>query len=308
MPTVGLGTWKIEKDQCKDIVYQAIKLGYRHLDGACDYGNEKQVGEAIKQAIDEGLVTRQDLFVTSKLWNTYHHTEHVEPALKKTLSDMGLDYLDLYLMHFPISLRFVDFDKRYPPGWNYEEDDKEVTWEPVPVAKTWEAMEKLVDAGLVRSIGVSNFSGALMMDLLASCRIRPAVLQIEIHPYLQQTNYVRWLQEQNIVVTAYSSFGVTSYSEIFADFAKDKESLLEHSEVQSIADSHGKDTGQILLRWAVQRGLIVIPKSSSEKRLQGNKDLFTFELSDSDMEKLAKLNQNIRFNDPGRYANLPIFD
>ena len=121
MPAIGLGLWKIPGNVCAQVVYEAIKIGYRCLDGACDYGNEKEVGEGIKRAIDEGLVKREQLFITSKLWNTYHRKEHVKPALLKTLADLQLEYLDLYLIHFPIALKFVPFEQRYPPGWNFSD-------------------------------------------------------------------------------------------------------------------------------------------------------------------------------------------
>ena len=117
IPGVGFGMWKVDKSACSDLVFGAIQSGYRHLDCAADYGNEKEVGEGIKKAIDAGLVKREDLWVTSKLWNTYHEPQHVIPACKKSLNDLGLDYLDLYLIHFPISLKYVPFDVRYPPEW-----------------------------------------------------------------------------------------------------------------------------------------------------------------------------------------------
>jgi D-xylose reductase len=120
MPQVGLGLWKLPKEVCADQVYNAIKTGYRMLDGACDYGNEKEVGQGIKKALDEGLCKREDLFVVSKLWNTFHRPEHVEPAIKRTLSDLGLEYLDLYIIHFPIHLKYVDPEVRYPPEWVYD--------------------------------------------------------------------------------------------------------------------------------------------------------------------------------------------
>ncbi len=119
MPAVGLGLWKIPNEQCESIVYEALKLGYRCLDSACDYGNEKEVGLGLKRAIGEGVVKREEVWVTSKLWNTYHRREHVRPALMRTLSDLGVEYLDLYMIHFPIALKYVAMEERYPPGWNY---------------------------------------------------------------------------------------------------------------------------------------------------------------------------------------------
>jgi len=151
MPAVGLGTWKIEREATARAVQDAISIGYRHIDSACDYGNEVEAGEGIKAAISAGHCSREDLSVTSKLWNTYHRPEHVRPACERSLSDLGLDYLDLYLIHFPIALRYVDFEDRYPPDWIYDLNAAKPSMEvdAVPLHETWAAMEKLVEAGLV---------------------------------------------------------------------------------------------------------------------------------------------------------------
>ena len=169
MPKVGLGTWKIPRDVCPDIVHQTLKAGYKLLDCACDYGNEDKVGEGIKKALDEGVVQRKDLWVTSKLWNTFHRPEHVKPACLRTLKDLGLEYLDLYLIHFPISLKYVDPEVRYPPEWFYDPKANKpcMIEDPVPIIDTWRAMEQLVKEGLVKNIGVSNFNSALLRDLLS---------------------------------------------------------------------------------------------------------------------------------------------
>jgi len=159
MPSVGFGLWKVAKDKCAETTYNAIKNGYRLLDEACDYGNEKECGEGIKKAIGEGIVKREDLFVTSKLWNTFHRKEHVKMACKKTLEDLGLEYLDLYLIHFPIALKYVPFETRYPPEWFHDPNAEKPQMEEdnVPMQETWEAMQELVQEGLVKNIGVSNF-------------------------------------------------------------------------------------------------------------------------------------------------------
>mmetsp|Transcript_12219 Transcript_12219/g.16897 ORF Transcript_12219/g.16897 Transcript_12219/m.16897 type:complete len:186 (-) Transcript_12219:476-1033(-) len=180
MPAVGLGCWKIPNDVCADIVYQAIKNGYRLLDGACDYGNEVEVGQGLKRAIDEGIVKREDVFVTSKLWNTFHRKEHVKEACLKTLKDLGLEYLDLYLIHFPIALKYVPIEERYPPEWMYsdEKNPKPVMTEDVGVSyrETYEAMQELVNDGLVRNIGCSNMGVAMLREVLCYAKVKPAVL------------------------------------------------------------------------------------------------------------------------------------
>ncbi|MCA9414470.1 MAG: aldo/keto reductase, partial [Candidatus Omnitrophica bacterium] len=204
LPTVGLGLWKIGRQSAADVVEQAIEIGYRHLDSACDYANEAEVGEGIKRSLDSGAVKREDLWVTSKLWNTYHRAEHVRPALERTLSDLKLDYLDLYLIHFPIAQKFVPFEKRYPPDWFFDPEaaNPRIELDPVPVQETWRAMEQLVTEGLVREIGVCNFGCSLLRDLLSYAEIAPSVLQVEMHPYLTQEKLLCFCQESNIAVTA----------------------------------------------------------------------------------------------------------
>ena len=153
------------------------------MDGACDYGNEKEVGQGIKRALDDGLVKREELFITSKLWNTFHRKEHVKPALQRTLSDLQLEYLDLYVIHFPVHLKYVDPAVRYPPEWNHT-DELGMVEDNVAYSETWFAMEELVKEGLARSIGVSNIGTALLREVYNYSTIKPAVLQIELHPYL----------------------------------------------------------------------------------------------------------------------------
>ena len=181
MPSLGLGLWKIDNSTTAQMVVAAIEAGYRHLDAACDYGNEREAGEGIRQALARGLCTRQELWVTSKLWNTFHARPHVRPAIERSLVDLGLDYLDLYLIHFPITLQYVDPGLRYPPGWFFDPHATPAKMQTtsVPIAETWGAMEDLHSAGLARHIGISNFGCSLIRDLLSYARIRPSVLQVE---------------------------------------------------------------------------------------------------------------------------------
>lgn len=176
MPMMGLGLWKIPNEKCEQVVYDAIKVGYRLLDSASDYGNELEVGKGIQKALQDGLVTRDQLWVTSKLWNTDHRKEHVRAACLKTLSDLGLTYLDLYMIHFPISLKHIPHSERYPAGWNYHSDKAGMEEDLVPYSETYAAIEELVKEGLVRNIGVCNIGVAVLRDLLSYAKVKPAVL------------------------------------------------------------------------------------------------------------------------------------
>lgn len=302
MPAVGLGCWKIPNEKMADTAYNAIKAGYRLIDEACDYGNEKEAGAGINKALAEGIVKRDELFVTSKLWNTYHRKEHVKAACQRTLADLGLDYLDLYLIHFPISLKFVPFEKRYPPEWFYdpEASDARMVEDPVPIRETWEAMEELVKEGLVKNIGVCNMGTASLRDILSYAKIQPAVLQVELHPYNAQENLLRFCRENSIAVTGFSNLGAGSYVEL--NMATTQQSCLEEELVKSIAAKHKRTPAQVVLRWAVQRGTAIIPKTTKVERMEENIDLFKFTLSKEEMESISKLNRNIRFNDPGNFC------
>lgn len=314
MPTVGFGLWKISSDDCANSVYEAIKVGYRHLDSACDYGNEKSVGEGIKRAIKDGLCNREDLWITSKLWNTYHGQEHVGPALRRTLTDLQLDYLDLYLVHFPVALEFVEFDVRYPPEWVFDPIEDAPTMKPsgVPLHETWAAMEAMQESGLTKHIGVCNFNSGLLHDLMAYAKRKPEVLQIESHPYLTQEKLIRLAQHYDIAVTAFSPLGAASYLEL--DMAEAKESVLDSSVVAGIAERLNRTAAQVVLRWGIQRGTSIIPKSTGVDRMRENISLFDFELTEDDMSAVSGLNINRRFNDPGDFCEgafntfYPIYD
>ena len=303
-PMVGLGLWKIPNDVTAQMVYEAIRAGYRHLDSACDYGNEKETGEGIHRAISEGLCTREDLWVTSKLWNTYHRADHVQPALERSLKDLGLKYLDLYLIHFPIALEFVPFERAYPPGWFFDARAAKPCMHPaqVPMMETWQAMERLVDAGLVRQIGVANFNISLLRELLCQARIKPAVLQVEMHPYLTQEKLLRFCKIAGITVTAFSPLGAPSYVPL--GMARQEDSVLLQPCVLAAARRLNKSPAQVVLRWGIQRGTGVIPKTSQVSRLAENLAVEDFVLSESEMQAITALNRNQRFNDPGVFCEL----
>ncbi len=314
LPSVGLGTWKIPDDVLPGLIPAAVDLGYRHFDCACDYGNEKAVGEGLKRSLSSGSCSRDDLWITSKLWNTYHHPDHVRAACERNLSDLGLDELDLYLIHFPVTLAYVPFEERYPPGWFFDPAAESPAMKPVrvPIADTWGAMEGLVEAGLVKRIGVCNFGTALLRDMQSHARIQPSVLQVEMHPYLTQQKLLRFCQEENITVTAFSPFGASSYVPL--KMAGANESVLDDPEVIAIAGDLGKTPGQIVLRWAIQRGTVTIPKTQTVAHLKDNIELFDFALSEAEMIRIDRLDRNRRFNDPAEFGQAafntfyPIFD
>lgn len=313
-PSIGLGTWKIPDAVLPDLVPEAVSIGYRHFDCACDYGNEPAVGEGLRRALASGACTRDELWITSKLWNTYHHPDHVRAACERTLRDLGLDELDLYLVHFPVTLAFVPFEERYPPGWFFDPEAENPAMKPVriPLADTWGAMENLVGAGLVKRIGVCNYSTALLRDLLAYASIAPQVLQVEMHPYLPQQRLLRFCHEEGIAVTAFSPFGASSYVPL--QMAETSESALDDPAVVAIAAAHGRSPGQILLRWAVQRGTVAIPKTQTAAHLRENFAIFDFALSEDEMARLDALDRGRRFNDPAEFGEkafntfYPIFD
>jgi D-xylose reductase len=314
LPAVGLGLWKIDRPAAAGMVRDAVAAGYRHFDSACDYGNESEVGEGLTAALGKGLCRREDLWVTSKLWNNYHRREHVRPAVERTLRDLRLDYLDLYLVHFPIALEYVPLDVRYPPGWYHDPAAADPRMNParVPLSETWQGMEDLVRGGLVRKIGVCNYNCALLRDLLAYASIRPAVLQVELHPFLTQEKLLRFCREEGIAVTGFSPLGASSYVSIGMATAKD--SVLGQPAVAEAARRHGKTAAQIVLRWGVQRGAAVVPKTSRIERLAENLALFDFELAQDEMQAIGALDRGRRFNDPGVFGEaafhtfMPIYD
>ncbi|ORY92518.1 putative NAD(P)H-dependent D-xylose reductase xyl1 [Leucosporidium creatinivorum] len=294
-PLTGFGLWKVTENTA-EVVYNALKAGYRLLDGAADYQNEVEAGKGLRRAIDEGIVKREDVFITSKLWNTFHAYEHVLPAAKRSLADWGVDYFDLYLIHFPISLKYVDPAVRYPPEW--DDGNGVVTPSDDPIHLTWKGMEDVYSAGLAKAIGVSNFSGGLLIDLVRYAKVKPAVLQIEHHPYFTQPQLVELAKTLGVAVTAYSSFGPASWLELNHDLALKTPSLLEHSTISSIAKKHNKTTAQVLLRWATQRGIAVIPKSNNPARAKENLESVLFDLEKEDIKAISALNENRRLADP----------
>lgn len=244
---------------------------------------------------------REDLFIVSKLWNTFHDAERVEPIVKKQLADWGVDYFDLYLIHFPVALEWVDPAVRYPPGW-FVDGQSEIRTSKATIQETWTALESLVGKGLAKSIGISNFQAQLVYDLLRYAKIRPATLQIEHHPYLVQQELLNLAKREGIAVTAYSSFGPASFKEFNMQHASKLTPLIEDETINKIAAKYNRPASQVLLRWATQRGLAIIPKSTRAHIIAENFQSVDFDLSEEDIAAISAFDRGIRFNQPSNVS------
>lgn len=251
IPMLGLGVYKsLEGEEAYHAVRWALEAGYRHIDTAALYGNETSVGRAVA---DSGI-PREELFVTTKIWNTSMREGRQEEAFRESLDKLGCGYVDLYLVHWPVPGKYTE---------------------------TWTILEKLYKSGLIRAIGVSNFNRHHIETLMETAEILPAVNQIELHPLLSQPELTAWCRERGIAVTAWSPLG--------------QGNLLANSVIMSVAGNHGVGEAQVILRWHLQHGNIVIPKSIHKDRILRNADLYGFELSAEDMGRIDALNQNSRF-------------
>ena len=285
MPILGLGTWKSSPGDVYTAVMEALRIGYRHIDCAAVYGNEAEVGRALTDSIAKGLVKRDQLWITSKLWNNAHAPEDVTPALEKTLEDLGIDYLDLYLIHWPVLIR---------KGVLYHKGvDDLLPLERIPIETTWQMLEKTVERGLCRHLGVSNFSVAKLQSLLACADIRPEVNQIEMHPYLQQPAMLEFCKENRIHLTAYAPLGSADRPSRLK--VEGEPILMEDEVINEIARKHQVSPAQILISWAIGRNTAVIPKSVRSERLIQNFDAAALTLSEEDMQQIAKLDRHRRY-------------
>ncbi len=286
LPILGLGTWKSKPGEVRQAVYWAIEAGYRHIDCAAIYQNEREVGQGIADALADGLVKRKELFITSKLWNDSHRHDDVKPALEKTLSDLRLDNLDLYLVHWPIAFK---------PGIGFATHREEYyTYQDVPLTQTWEAMQDEKASGLVKHIGVSNFNQAKLKEILSMGGESPEMNQVEMHPFLPQENLVKFCSENGILMTAYSPLGSPDSR---AERHKNDPKLLENSVVAEIAQKHRVSVGQVLIAWSIARDIAVIPKSVNQARIVENFKSAELQLEPSDLDALGKINVSHRYVD-----------
>jgi alcohol dehydrogenase (NADP+) len=285
---IGLGTWKSDPGKVGDAVKAALKVGYRHIDCAAVYGNEKEVGSALKESFSAYDINREDVWITSKLWNTAHKPEDVKPALKQTLSDLQLETLDLYLIHWPIAFK---------PGLEGfpQSDSDYLSLDEVPLIETWEAMLEAKNEGLIKHAGVSNFSIKKLKDLSSKTESAPEINQIELHPYLQQWDMLEYCSDNNILVTAYSPLGSSDRPDSMK--ADDEPSLLENEVIHNVANKHDATPAQVLIKWAVERDTIVIPKSTNAGRIEENLKSAELNLDDEDMSKIKSLDIPYRYLD-----------
>jgi len=284
VPMIGLGTWKSNPGDVASAVECAIRAGYRHIDGAFGYKNEAEVGQAVRKLIDEGVIKREDVFITTKLWNTYHRKDCVHKNIRESLANFGLDYVDLYLMHWPIGLKE---DGDFLP----KDENGKFFFSDVSYIETYQAMEELVDQGLTKAIGLSNFNSEQITEVLKIAKHKPAMLQIEVHPYNLNEKLIRFSQEKGIPVTAYSPLGSGD-----RPWAKPGDPhILSDERIKAIADKYGKTTAQVVLRFNIQRDVIVIPKSVTPERIRSNFDVFDFSLTEDEMNEIRSFNKDYRY-------------
>mmetsp|Transcript_60114 Transcript_60114/g.95457 ORF Transcript_60114/g.95457 Transcript_60114/m.95457 type:complete len:499 (+) Transcript_60114:21-1517(+) len=286
IPMLALGTWLSEQGKVAAAVEFALKLGYKHIDCAAAYGNEEEVGEGLANAFKAG-VKREDVFVTSKLWNTKHDPKDVVPALKRSLDHLGLDYVDLYLIHWPLTLRAGAED--FPKLANGMPDFGEI----VPHEETWRGMEECVKLGLAKHIGLSNFNVAQIDNVLKHCKIKPTVVQCEGHPYLQQNKLRKFCEERSILLQAYSTLGNPGRPKSW-DFSL--KPVMEDEQVRKIATECGVSAAAVCMRFQLDRGVCCLTKSSRPARIKSNfEEAWSFKLDEDQLERLKKLDQNCRF-------------
>lgn len=275
MPIMGLGTWKADKNSVYTTIRWALKLGYNHIDTAFIYDNEEEIGQALFDAMKEDGIKRQDLFVVTKLWNNYHLKEDVSEALNESLERLKLNYVDLFLMHWPVAQKKESIMPL--------EDDDMLSLSQAPIIDTWREMEALYHKGLAKAIGVSNFGVLRLKKLMEEAEINPMVNQVECHPYLKQDELLKFCQDNNIVMTAYAPIG------------SGNKKLIEDEVIRDIARKNNVSLYQVLLSWNMNRGVVVIPKSQNIEHLKENLRALNLNLDAEDMARIENIDKNERF-------------
>ncbi|XP_068623887.1 aldo-keto reductase AKR2E4-like [Battus philenor] len=287
IPIIALGTHGTSDDlaRVRQVIYWAIEVGYRHFDTAESYGNEGAIGEAIAKTIKDGLVKREELFITTKLWNNHHKRSSVIPALEHSLKRLGLNYVDLYLIHSPVA----------------QKDDN--TFDDIDYLETWQGMEDAKKLGLTKSIGVSNFKMEQINRLLNNSETKPAINQVEVNPTFTQEPLVSYCQSVGIEVMAYTPFGYM----VSRDVENTPPPKFNDPDLIKIAKKYGKTTSQVVLRYLVDRGTIPIPKSTNKDRLIKNIDIFDFSLSKEEVDFINKFNKDFRVVDIVEWRGSPYY-
>jgi alcohol dehydrogenase (NADP+) len=285
MPILGLGTWKSAQGEVYQVIRKAIEIGYRHFDCAYIYGNENEIGQAISDAIKNNEISRNDLWITSKLWNNRHKKEHTQSAIEITLNDLNLEYLDLYLIHWPIVSKY---DVNYPKDGN-----DLVSLNDISLSETWLGLIDLKNKGLTKHIGVSNFSIKKINQISEDSGVLPEVLQLELHPFLQQKNILDFANTKGVFLTGFCPLG--SADRPASRISEGEPKLFDNQTIIDIAQEKGYSPAQIMLAWAINRGTSVIPKSVNPQRLKENLAAADIELSTIEMEKINQLDQHYRY-------------
>lgn len=294
IPAIGLGTWKSKPEELYQAIINAVQLGYRHIDCAAIYANETSIGKALKDLITAGEIKRESLWITSKLWNNAHRKKDVAPALEQTLKDLKLDYLDLYLMHWPVAFKP---EVRYP-----QTADEYLSLDEVPLAETWEALLQQKEAQKTRHVGVSNFSVKKLQSIIDATGEIPAMNQVELHPYLKQDALLAFCKSKRILLTAYSPLG--SRDRIPEMKAENEPNLLQDQTILELAEIHQASPAQVLIAWHLHRNCCVIPKSVNKQRQLENLESERIKFSEEDLNNLKKLDKNFRFVN-GKFFEIP---
>ncbi|KAL4224494.1 Alcohol dehydrogenase [NADP(+)] [Mactra antiquata] len=292
IPTVGLGTWTVfgelgSDEQVEAAACAAIDAGYRHIDCAWNYGTQKGIGRGLETKIKEGVIKREDMFITSKLWDTHHNPVLVMEELKDTLKQLRTEYIDMFLIHWPTALKDQDFSGDVIAPKN---DDGSIAWACYPLEDVWKEMEACVKAGLAKNIGISNFNKKQSERIFNSSTIKPSNMQIEVSPYFSNSRLIEYCKEKGMVVTAYAPLGapLRPWREAGEPSAFEDKVLLD------IAKSKGRSVAQIVIRYHLQTGIVVIPKSITPSRIQENINVYDFELSGDEMKQIKGLDRNLR--------------